>query len=173
MDCLHDTGRWRTEGERSAVWVAGFRPKCRTRCAPAACGSGDVLVKKIAPGVHENHARLVPRKRLQKAFRVPRRVKAGFKGMSRHAAETLRKTRGVAILAPGADLGATDNGIPRRVAPFDRALVSHFISPPRQHTRDFRDELAFGGSSTRLYRRSEAGLRSRTQEANPEHCAQQ
>jgi hypothetical protein len=43
-----------------------------------------------------------------------------------HRLEPERKTFGVTILAPGADLGATRHWIPRGFRPFDVRVVRHF-----------------------------------------------
>jgi hypothetical protein len=79
----------------------------------------DFLVKEIAHGIHEDHSRLPPPERLLQPLGPQGQIKSGLKGMARRATKALRKSLGVTVVAPGADLGAAGYRIPRRIGPLD------------------------------------------------------
>src|SRR5580704_18261903 len=79
---------------------------------------GNVLMEKVAHGVHENHAWLFPVERLQQAFGPDRDVKTVFEGMAPHAAESLGEPCSIAVVASGADLGAAGDRVPGGICPF-------------------------------------------------------
>ena len=80
---------------------------------------GNFLVKKVAHRVDEDHSGLLPPDWLQQFFRHKPQIKALFVRMPRHASEPLREDLGVAVSAPGTDLGAASNWVPGCVSPLD------------------------------------------------------
>ena len=81
--------------------------------------AGDLLMEQVAHGVDEDHAGPLPGKRLRQPFGAQGEVEAVLEGMARHAAEALGQALGVAVVAAACDLGATGDGVPGRVGPFD------------------------------------------------------
>jgi hypothetical protein len=49
----------------------------------------NVFVKEITHGIHKDHPRLFPCKRLQESFGVQCQIKTLFKRMARHSPKTL------------------------------------------------------------------------------------
>jgi hypothetical protein len=72
------------------------------------------------------------------AFGAQREIEPGLVGMPDDASESLGKACCVAMIAPGCNLRAARERIPRRVTPFNRAAVSHA-------------QTASGGASERLF----------------------
>src|SRR6266704_1435095 len=64
-------------------------------------------------------ARALPGEWLQEPFRPKRQVKTRFERVPRHAAKPLGKSGGIAIVATGANLGASRDRAPGRISPFD------------------------------------------------------
>lgn len=92
----------------------------------------DLLVEEITHGVHENHARATPTRRLGQALGTQGEVETALVGVPANAAEALCKTLCVAVVTTRADFGAASDGIPSGVSPFDRAVVRHYR--PRKHS---------------------------------------
>src|SRR5271163_176885 len=78
----------------------------------------DVVVKEIAHRIHENSLRHAPLERDLQLLRHEAKVETLLERMARDAAKPLREGFGVAVLAAGADLGASANRIPGRIGPF-------------------------------------------------------
>jgi hypothetical protein len=86
---------------------------------------GDILVEQVTHRIYEDHPRLLPFKRLRKAFGPQNEIKAVFERMPRHPPEALRKSLSITIVAAGAYFRAPGYWIPGRVCPLDCALVRH------------------------------------------------
>ena len=86
---------------------------------------GHGLMKEVAHRVDEDHPGRPPLERLLQLVRNQPDVEAKLEGMPGHATEALRERLRVAVLAPGADLRATADGVPGRVGPLDLGFVAH------------------------------------------------
>src|SRR5262249_49759193 len=89
---------------------------------------GDVLVEEVAHAIHEDGPGLLPGQGQAEAVRPDLEVEALFVGMAWDPTESLGKRLGVAVLAPGADLRAACDRVPRGIRPFDRACLAHGIA---------------------------------------------
>ena len=87
--------------------------------------SGNVLVEQVAHGVHEDEPGPPPLFRLPEAFRAEREVEARFEGVARNVPEAFREAFRIAVVAAGAQLGASGDRIPGSVGPLDGAVVGH------------------------------------------------
>lgn len=86
---------------------------------------GNVLVKQVAHGVHENHPGRSPTQWIAELFQHDAQIKAKLKWMAGNAAPTFGKRLGVTVLAAGANLGTATNWIPCRIRPLDFRFVAH------------------------------------------------
>src|SRR6266446_4910613 len=80
---------------------------------------GNVLVEKIAHGIHEDHARRAPAEWLFQPLRAQGQIEARLEWVTGCTAKPLREALGIAVIASGADLRAAGDGIPGRVSPLD------------------------------------------------------
>lgn len=88
-------------------------------------------MKKIAHRIHENHSWLSPTERLLNTFWAQGQIKSKFERMTSRSTEAFRETLGVTVVAAAADLGATRDGIPGCVSPFDRRRICHGLTLER------------------------------------------
>lgn len=84
-----------------------------------------VLVKEVAHGVDEDEARATPALRLLHARRAKGEVEPLLVGMSDDAPEPLREPLGIAVVAPGAELGAARHRVPGALRPLDCGFPCH------------------------------------------------
>jgi hypothetical protein len=63
----------------------------------------DIIVKKVAHGVDEDFSWTLPTKWVRQLLRHKSNIEALFKWVAGNTAKTLRKSFGIAMLAPGAD----------------------------------------------------------------------
>jgi hypothetical protein len=75
--------------------------------------------------IDEDHARPFPVERLGETLGPDGQVETAFEGVSRHAAKALGEAGGIAIIAAGADLGATSHRVPRCIGPLYGAFFRH------------------------------------------------
>lgn len=80
---------------------------------------GNIGMKEIAHGVHENAARDTPSNRIAELFRDQPEIEPEFERMPLHSAESLRESLRVAVLASGTDLRAAPHRVPGSVRPLD------------------------------------------------------
>ena len=92
----------------------------------------DLLVKKIAHGIHEDPARSTPPQRLAQTAITELKVKPSFVRMTDNTPESFGKALSIAIVATARDLGATRNRVPSRVSPFDCRVLGHCSAMMRQ-----------------------------------------
>jgi len=85
-------------------------------------------MKEVAHGIDEDAPGLSPMQRLRQAVRSERQIETVLKGVSRHAAKTLRKALRVTEIATTRDLRTTRYGVPSRVCPFDLSSCRHPIT---------------------------------------------
>ncbi len=119
----------------------------------------NLLMEKIAHGIHKNHPRPFPRQRLLKSLCPQRKVEPVLKRVSCYAAPTFRKSGRIAIVAAGRDLRTACNRIPCSVGPFDCTAIGHKKHTPernmnllyctsRRNKIDRRAARLFGSSDT-------------------------
>jgi hypothetical protein len=85
----------------------------------------NLRLEKIAHAVYENRARAGPLERLGKFFRYETQIKTLFIRMPSNATETFGERFGVTVLAAGAYLGATPQGVPGCIGPLDFRMFTH------------------------------------------------
>jgi hypothetical protein len=59
-------------------------------------------------------------------------IKTLFVWVAGYSAESLGESLSVTMLASGADLGATAQGVPSRVCPFDFGVIAHIHGPAKR-----------------------------------------
>ncbi len=93
--------------------------------------AGNVTMKKIAHGVHENRARLLPVKRQTQRMFVYGRLETVHVVALAHCLQTSRHTLGIAVTATRACLSTAGDGIPGGLGPFDGGVGGHqaFLRP--------------------------------------------
>src|SRR6266436_958604 len=98
---------------------------------------GNVLMEKVAHGIHEDHAGRAPAERLLQPLRTQSQIEASLEWMTRSTTKSFREALSIAVIASGADLRAASDGVPGRVSPLDCCRVSHGGGPRtnREHTR--------------------------------------
>src|SRR5659263_253711 len=84
---------------------------------------GNVPMEKIAHGVHENRARLLPVKRQTQRMLMNSRLETVHVVALAHRLKTARHAFGVAVAATRACLSATSDGVPGGLGPFDLSLI--------------------------------------------------
>jgi hypothetical protein len=82
-------------------------------------------VEEIAHAVDEDPSGLTPSKGKIELVWVQRHPESRAVPRIPHGLKTACKTLGVAMLAAGADLRTSGDGIPRGVSPFDRRVITH------------------------------------------------
>src|SRR5579872_896965 len=87
----------------------------------------NAFVEEIAHAVHENALWLLDVQRFFQLLRDEPEVGTLFKRMRRNTAEALRKSLGVTVFAPWADLGAATDRVPCCIRPLDLCRC-HFKS---------------------------------------------
>ena len=83
---------------------------------------GHAVLKQIAHGIDEYELGRAPGERLRQFLRDKTKIETLFVGMTFHSTKALGERFGIAVLAPGTDLGAAANGIPSGVGPFDMGV---------------------------------------------------
>ena len=86
---------------------------------------GNVLMEKVAHGIHEDHARRSPAERLLQSLWTQSQIEASLEWMTRSTTKSFGEALGIAVITSGADLRATGDGVPGRVSPFDGCRASH------------------------------------------------
>src|SRR5690606_39891241 len=81
----------------------------------------DILVEEIAHRIHEDHAWLLPDKRLLEPRRPEPQTETLLVWMAGNTAPSLGEALGITIVTPAADLGAAGHWPPRRARPLDRS----------------------------------------------------
>ncbi len=85
----------------------------------------DPLMKQVAHGVDEDGLRCLPGQRQRQSVLVYRQVEPGRIVRLPHGLEAFGHAFSIAVLAPGADLGAAGDGIPGRFRPFYGRTYTH------------------------------------------------
>ncbi len=106
---------------------------------------GHTVLKEVAHRVYEYFSRPSPTQWLKELFRNQSEVKAELVRMPPDSAPALSEHGGVAVLATGAHLGASPNGIPGCIRPLNGAVVAH---RERESSTDAYTEQMFGYSAS-------------------------
>ena len=85
----------------------------------------NVFVEQVTHRIDEDELRVPPARRVLESFWTQSQIKASLKRMSLDIAKAFGKALGIAVVATGADLGATGDRVPAAVGPLDSAFVRH------------------------------------------------
>ena len=88
-------------------------------------GVRDSFMEEVAHGIDENAAPRLPLERLCELFWDEAQIETLLEGMAWNAPEPLGKRLRIAVGAPRADFGASSDGVPSGVGPFDFRRDAH------------------------------------------------
>lgn len=120
----------RALGEHLIDMPVGLQHHGSDRCN---IGVRNALVKQIAHGIHEDHARRSPAQGFIQLLGDEPKVEPLLERMTGDAAKAFCERFGVTVGTSGANLRAASNGIPGRIRPLDLRVVTHRMSPESQH----------------------------------------